>query len=416
MSRRWTGIVAGLVLGGLLAGGLLAVRYRGLPELHWPRLEGRTSVNGGGGDSSANGGGSGISSGNTSGNSSGGTAGDTLTLGQERDNAIVRATQKVAPAVVSINVIQAQAMRSRNMDLWVRLGLIPEREYYRQVANIGSGVILSDDGYIVTNLHVIQGAVQVVVTLSDGRQYQARLVDEIDVYDLAVLQITGEDLPVALLDEGDDLQIGEWAIAIGSPYGYLLADTQPTVTVGVISALNRDIKSSGDNDQFYLGMIQTDAAINPGNSGGPLVNTEGKVVGINTFIFSDTGGSVGIGFAVPASRVRTVLDEVRQFGHFREPGLGFHLLKLTPGLMQQMQVSDPVGFLVVRVETNSPAWQAGLRPGDILREVAGVPFDSADILRRLVYEANVDDRLWFVAERKGERWTGQIVIGEQQEQ
>ena len=408
MGNRGAAIAIGLLLGVLLGAGLLAVRHGGLPTLKWPE--------------SAE---SGMAQGSDRQDADGGAEDDSTIAGagegsedlsRQRTNAIVRATREVAPAVVSINVIQAQSVRNRNLDLWARLGLIPQREYYRQVANIGSGVILSEDGYIVTNRHVIEGAVQVVVTLSDGRQYQARLVDEVAVYDLAVLQITGDNLPVAQLAAEDDLQIGEWAIAIGSPYGYLLADTQPTVTVGVISALNRDIKKSGDSDQFYLGMIQTDAAINPGNSGGPLVNTEGVVVGINTFIFSDSGGSVGIGFAVPASRVRTVLDEVREFGHFREPGLGFHLLKLTPGIMAQLNVEDPVGFLVVRVEPDSPAWKAGLRPYDILREVEGRPFDSADILRRLVYEANVDDRLRFTAERGGERWDGEIIIGEQQQQ
>jgi serine protease Do len=316
--------------------------------------------------------------------------------------------------VVSINVLQAQSVRSPSMELMERLGLIPQREYYREVANIGSGVIVSADGYIVTNSHVVQGAVQVVVTLSDGRQYQARLVDMVDRYDLAILQIQGDNLPVAQLATGDALEIGEWAIAIGSPYGYLLADTQPTVTVGVISALNRDIKRSSGNQDLYLGMIQTDAAINPGNSGGPLVNTRGQVVGINTFIFSDTGGSVGIGFAVPAARVRTVLDEIRRFGRYREFSLGFDLQKLSPGMIQYLQLDDPVGFLVVSVRTESPAWKADLRPRDIIREVEGQRLDSADVLYRLVYEANVDDRLEFVAERDGERWTGEIIIEELQ--
>ena len=336
-----------------------------------------------------------------------------LDPGVERQSAIVLATRQVAPAVVSINVLQAQSVRSPSMELMERLGLIPQREYYREVANIGSGVILSADGYILTNSHVVAGAVQVIVTLSDGRQYQARMVDLVERYDLAVLQIQGDNLPVARLGTDDTLQIGEWAIAIGSPYGYLLADTQPTVTVGVISALNRDIKrSSGERE--YLGMIQTDAAINPGNSGGPLVNTRGEVVGINTFIFSDTGGSVGIGFAVPASRVHTVLDEIRQFGRYREFSLGFDLQKLSPGMIQYLQLEDPVGFLVVSVRPDSPAWKANLRPRDIIREVEGYRLDSADILYRLVYEASVDDRLNFVAERDGERWSGEIVIEELQ--
>ena len=405
MSRAWTGIVAGLLLGAVLGGVLLGVRFGYFP-LSWvaPPGQGQASVQNhtaaGASDSTAAGP---VREPGTSGED----------LAGQRVNAIVLATQEVAPAVVSINVLQAQSVHSPGMDLWVKLGLIPPREYYRQVQNMGSGVILSQDGFIVTNSHVIEGALQVVVTLSDGRQYQARLVDQVERYDLAVLQIQGENLPVAKLAGGNDLQIGEWAIAIGSPYGYLLADTQPTVTVGVISALNRDIKrSSGERE--YLGMIQTDAAINPGNSGGPLVNTQGEVVGINTFIFSDSGGSVGIGFAVPASRVNTVLQEIRQFGHYREFSLGFDLQKLSPGLVQNLQLDDPIGFLVISVRPNSPAWKAGLRPKDIIREVEGMPLDSADILYRLVYEASVDDSLHFVAERDGKRWTGEIIIEELQ--
>jgi serine protease Do len=408
MSNRWTGIVAGLLVGVLLAGGLLLVRHGGLPRLDWPSAQ----EDRGSSDRPDSGQVQPVEGAGPAGTTSADLGGDIMV---QRANAIVRATRKVAPAVVSINVIQAQSVRSRNLDLWVRMGLIPEREYYRQVSNMGSGVIISEDGYIVTNRHVIEGAVQVVVTLSNGRQYQARLVDDVARYDLAVLQIQGENLPVADLAVADDLQIGEWAIAIGSPYGYLLADTQPTVTVGVISALNRDIRGTNENDQYYLGMIQTDAAINPGNSGGPLVNSQGVVVGINTFIFSDSaGGSVGIGFAVPVSRVRTVMEEIRQFGHYREFSLGFDLQKLTPGAMQYLNLTDPVGFLVVSMRSDSPAWKAGLRPGDVLREVEGQRFDSVDILRRLVYEANVDDRLRFVAERGGERWTGEIFIEEQQ--
>ena len=332
-------------------------------------------------------------------------------LYRQRSNAIVRATRQVAPAVVSINVVQQQAVRDPGMDLMERLGFIPGRQYYRSIRNIGSGVIVSADGLVVTNYHVIADAVQVIVTLSDGSQYQARLVDTVERYDLAIVQIQGHDLPHARLAANDDLQIGEWAIAIGSPFGYLLADTQPTVTVGVISAVNRDIRRS-EGDRDYLGMIQTDAAINPGNSGGPLVNTAGEVVGINTFIFSGTGGSVGIGFAVPVARVRTVIEEVRQYGHYREFYLGFTLHKLSPGLVQSLGLDDPLGFVVTRVWNGSAAWKAGIRPEDILREINGQPLDSADTITRLVYEANVGDQLPFKAERGGRVWYGEIVIEE----
>jgi len=147
------------------------------------------------------------------------------------------------------------------------------------VQSLGSGVIVDADGTIITNHHVVDGAIQIIVNLSDGRQFPASVLDVVPLYDLAVLRIEASGLSVARLARGDELEIGEWVIAIGSPFGYLLADTQPTVTVGVVSALNRDIMIS-ERDRAYLGMIQTDAAINPGNSGGPLVDTRGEVVGI----------------------------------------------------------------------------------------------------------------------------------------
>ncbi len=332
-------------------------------------------------------------------------------LADERGNAIVQATREVAPAVVSINVVQAQSGPDPSMQFLERLGLIPQRNYFRNVQNMGSGLIVSEDGLIVTNQHVVSGAVQVIVTLSDGRQYQAVILDEVARYDLAILQIQGRDLPVARMAANDDLQIGEWAIAIGSPYGYLLADTQPTVTVGVISALNRDIRQT-KGERAYLGMIQTDAAINPGNSGGPLVNTQGEVVGINTFIFSDSGGSVGIGFALPVSRVMTVIEEIRNYGRYREANLGFRLQRLSPGIMHYLNITDPVGALVMVVQQDSPVWKSGLRPGDIFREIEGLPLDNLDTLYRVVYNANVGDRLQFRAERNGESWNGEIVLEE----
>jgi len=338
----------------------------------------------------------------------------TEALADERGNAIVQATRRVAPAVVSINVVQPQPVRDPSMEFLERMGFIPKRNYFRNVQNMGSGLIVSDDGLIVTNMHVVSGAVQIIVTLSDGRQFQAVLLDEVERYDLAILQIQGRELPVASMAASDDLQIGEWAIAIGSPYGYLLADTQPTVTVGVISALNRDIRKT-EGERAYLGMIQTDAAINPGNSGGPLVNTKGEVVGINTFIFSDTGGSVGIGFALPVSRVKTVIEEIRKYGHYRQANLGFSLQRLSPGIIQYLNLTDPVGAVVMAVQQGSPVWKSGLRPRDIFREIEGIPLENLDTLYRVVYNANVGDRLRFRAEREGESWNGEILLEESSE-
>jgi len=236
----WTGVLLGLLVGVALGGILLATRSDSL------------FLRGGGGDRTGHDNHSVIapvgseSSQAPAGSSSVEQVPESATgaLGAERGNAIVQATRKVAPAVVSINVVQQQSVRDPSMQFLERMGLVPHRNYFRNVQNMGSGLIVSGDGLVVTNRHVVTGAVQIIVTLSDGRQYQAVLLDEIERYDLAILQIQARDLPVARLATSGQLQIGEWAIAIGSPYGYLLADTQPTVTVGVISALNRDIRKT----------------------------------------------------------------------------------------------------------------------------------------------------------------------------
>ncbi len=399
MSGRgaWTGVVLGLVLGALL--GALLLGTRGCR----PWFEGATHA-GHGTDSI---GGAGAGSGGV-----GIRPAMAAQIHNDRTNAIVVATREVAPAVVSINVVRKQSYRTPEMDLAERFGLIPRREYMRYEQNMGSGVIVSSDGMIVTNNHVVKNYVQVLVTLSDGRQYQAVVLDTIERYDLAVLRIQAYDLPVARIAHGDSLQIGEWAIAIGSPYSYLLADTQPTVTVGVISAVNRDIKSQ-DPGTAYLGMIQTDAAINPGNSGGPLVNTRGEVVGINTFIFSDAGGSVGIGFAVPASRVMVVVEEIREYGHYREPKIGLNLRRINALDIMNYKLTDPVGAFVEEVVPGLAAWKAGLRRGDIIREIEGLLLNQSDAIYRYYYNARVGDRMNFRAERNGQPFDAVIVLEEE---
>jgi serine protease Do len=342
-------------------------------------------------------------------------------LRQGRRTAIVAATEKVAPTVVSINVIEHRTVR-RSMappgfEMWERFypGLFSSREYRQDVQSFGSGFIVSADGYVVTNFHVVEDADEIVVTLSDGRQFEASVLETVPGYDLALLKIEGDDFPVCSLASSRDLQTGEWAIAIGSPFGYLLADTQPTVTVGVISALNRDIKQT-EGGRNYLGMIQTDAAINPGNSGGPLVDADGQVVGINTFIFTQSGGSIGIGFAVPIDRARWLIEEVRRYGRYRQPYSGIELQKLSPRIVRALGLNDPVGFIVRDLVEGSPAWKAGLRVGDIVRKINGVPLDTRDTVIRLVYEAKVGTRLRLEAERDGNPFTAEVVLEEMQRQ
>ncbi len=246
--------------------------------------------------------------------------GPSLSTTDTRNTAIVQAARRVGPSVVSITVIQTRVVRTTPFrspfgdpffdEFW--RDFFPPRAYRQQIQSMGSGLIISSDGLILTNEHVVHQANVIDVSLPTGEQYEGHLLAVDPVLDLALLTIEGKDFPAAPLGDSNELIIGEWAIAIGNPFGALLEDTQPTVTIGVISALNRSIKPARGREQIYTDMIQTDAAINPGNSGGPLVNANGEVVGINTFIFTAGGGSEGVGFARPINDAKPLFDEVRK--------------------------------------------------------------------------------------------------------
>jgi len=348
-------------------------------------------------------------------------AGSSEAVTYGRRSAIVRATERVSPTVVSINAIRhrtvTRSLVPRGWEYFERFypGMFPQRAFRQDLSNLGSGVVVSDDGFVLTNVHVVENADEIVVALHDGRQYSARVLEVVPTWDLALIQLESPpaDLPVATLAGADDeLHIGEWAIAIGSPFGYLLADTQPTVTIGVISALNRDIKSTSSEGQAFLGMIQTDAAINPGNSGGPLVNSAGEVVGINTFIFTESGGSIGLGFAVPIARALWIIREVRDFGYFRRAYVGFGIVEVNELIAQSLNLPSTDGFVVRDVIPGSPAAKSGLQPYDVIITINDVALNDADTFNRLVYEAKVGTRLAFTAYREGEQFAGTIVLEE----
>ncbi|HXF49678.1 MAG TPA: Do family serine endopeptidase [Verrucomicrobiae bacterium] len=299
---------------------------------------------------------------------------------ESRRNAIVEAAEKVGPAVVSISVTQTRVVRGAPYfnpfggddldDIWSFF--LRPREFKQKVHGIGSGVITDPRGYVLTNQHVVEGAEEIRVTLPSGEEYKGKVIGEDLQSDLAVLKIDGQGLPYARLGNSDNLVIGEWAIAIGNPFGYLLDDPHPTVTAGVISALGRDFKRQvGQGNRIYRKMIQTDAAINPGNSGGPLVNADGEVVGINTFIFSSSRGSEGVGFAIPANRARRVMEDLIEHGEVVLPWIGVDVQSLNPLLAQSMNLQLSEGALVSNVDKNSPAERAGLSRGDVITEVEG---------------------------------------------
>ena len=241
-------------------------------------------------------------------------------ISRQRANAIVLSAAKLSPSVVSITVVQTRLVSAAPFfspfsDDFFR-DFFPEFYYKQKIKSLGTGVIISNDGHILTNEHVISNATEINITLTDARQFKGKVVAADRAIDLALIKITAEDLPYAELGNSDSLMIGEWMIALGNPFGFLLEDTRPTVTVGVISALNRAIKSTQEN-RIYRDMIQTDAAINPGNSGGPLVNILGQVVGINTFIFTSGGGSEGIGFARPINDAKKFIEAAKKTGEMK---------------------------------------------------------------------------------------------------
>jgi serine protease Do len=278
-------------------------------------------------------------------------------VSQSRQNAITSAVARVAPSVVTV---QTEAVDQSPRDPFEMFfgGSRP-----RTQAGLGTGFIVRKDGVIVTNAHVIAGATSISVMMRDGTVFPAKKIGTDETNDLAVLKIEAKDLPEVKLGNSNNLVIGEWAIAIGNPYGFYLGNAEPSVSVGVVSATQRNLIAPAEGGASYFDMIQTDAAINPGNSGGPLVNAEGNVIGVNSSIFSPTGSYVGLGFAIPINRAARVVDDLLTHGSLRSPWIGVGL--------EQRRSTNPrdiiaQGAVIARVTPDSPADKAGLKVGDII--------------------------------------------------
>jgi serine protease Do len=288
---------------------------------------------------------------------------DRSDLGNSRRTAIVAAAARLAPAVVSVNVLRRERQLPQDpFDLF----FMP-RGSEQVVEGYGSGFIISPDGVVITNQHVTQGAEQIVVTTRDGRDFAAKIQGEDPLTDIAVLKVDGAGLPTAPLGKSTDLLIGEWVVAVGNPFAYLLGNTEPTVTAGVVSAVGRNLLPSQGQSGIYVGMIQTDAPINPGNSGGPLANALGEVVGVNSSIFTSSGGSVGIGFAIPIERALRVADELRRFGKVRRAWVGLDVA----GAEDLRGWKRVGGLRVTQVAAGGPAGRAGVAVGDVLVSARG---------------------------------------------
>ena len=325
---------------------------------------------------------------------------------ESRQNAITRTVENVSPAVVGINVIEVRETVYRD----------PFREFFgddpffgpffrdrfgdrtrrQEVRGLGSGFIISPDGYILTNDHVAGNAEEITVTLSDGRQFEAELIGSDLVSDIALLKIDAdEDLPYAPLGNSDDVIIGEWVVTLGNPFGLFERGHKPIVTVGVISA--KDMNLSSVNNRVYRGMLQTDAAINSGNSGGPLVNSLGEVIGVNTLIYTGSGyqtGNVGVGFAIPVNRVKNIVDELREHGKIdRSFWTGIRIQPVDQNFARILGLDRAEGVIINQVIQGSPAERAGLEPGDVVIEVNGERVITQEVLIDIVNSSRVGDVL-----------------------
>lgn len=306
---------------------------------------------------------------------------------QSRHNAITSAIAKVSPAVVGINVkaYQQYYQSPYTNDPFFRF-FFPRYKVLREVQGLGSGFIFSKEGHIITNHHVVDSAIEIVVTLPGGEQHQAERIGFDHKTDIAILKIKGNEFPVALLGNSDDIIIGEWAIAIGNPFGLFDVSAEPIVTVGVISAIDQDFGRQ-ENDRVYEDMIQTDAAINSGNSGGPLVNSNGEVIGINTFIFSgsgSTGTNIGLGFAIPINEVKLVLDDlIKHGGVQRDIWESIQFDNITPTIAYYLRMTSTDGVIVTDIEKNSPWEEAGLEIGDVITEIKNRTIISLNDLEKI---------------------------------
>ena len=293
-----------------------------------------------------------------------------------RSTAITKAVAKVSQAVVTVSAIKIEQRRVYADPFFQRFfpNVYKNRVYKEKIPSLGSGFVVSSDGYIVTNHHVAGEADEITINTSNGKEYTATLVGGDFISDIALLKVDGHTFQSAEIGTSKDLLIGEWTIALGSPFG-LFKHNKPTVTVGVVSATDRDF-GRVDEGRIYQDMIQTDASINSGNSGGPLVNALGQVIGMNTFIYTGdnySSGSVGIGFAIPIDRIVEIVNGIKDHSIDRDYWIGIEYLPLSRFLASEMGYPNPEGIYVARLKRNSPAAKAGVELGDIILEINDIP-------------------------------------------
>ena len=307
------------------------------------------------------------------------------------DEPVAAATAVAGPSVVSIDTVT----RGVRDDFF-----LGPQQFERNGA--GSGVVIDPRGYVLTNEHVVAGASQISVTFGNGKKYKGTVVGVDHETDVGVVRIqNAPSLPAARLGDSRKLIPGQWAIAIGNPYGY-----QQTVTVGVVGHTGRAVQVE---DRVYKRLIQTDAAINPGNSGGALVDIHGNVIGINTIVRSD---AQGIGFAIPIDLAKGIADELIRTGKIKRPWTGLNVADVTADLASYLNLRDTSGAFVDQLDRRGPAWEAGMRPGDVIRELDGKKIRTRGEAESIINAARINQKLKIVVEREGELLKGEITVGE----
>lgn len=319
---------------------------------------------------------------------------------------VVNVVKVAAPAVVKIDVV---AQTEVYIDPFIRefykqfFGDIPRQ--FEESDSVGSGFIISREGYIVTNYHVVKGAKKITVTMLSGDVYEAQYIGGDEELDIAVVKINAKkDLPVVELGDSDKIQIGEWAIAIGNPLGF-----QHTVTVGVISAVGRKIPKP-DGSGYYTNLLQTDAAINPGNSGGPLLNIYGQVIGINTAIINPSQ-AMNIGFAIPINTAKRFINQIIATGKVEKAYLGVYVQTVTDSLAKSLGLKVNKGAYVAQVEKGSPADKAGIKEGDVIVRLNGIYVEAAEELTSLVRNYTPNTKVKVTINRSGKEITLDVTLG-----
>ncbi|MEE9430255.1 MAG: trypsin-like peptidase domain-containing protein [Melioribacteraceae bacterium] len=318
-------------------------------------------------------------------------ANNSITVG--RENVITNTVKNVSPAIVGINVTETRYYRDPiSRDPFFRQ-FFGDRIYQKDIAGLGSGAIISSDGYVLTNDHVAGNASKIIVTMTNGTRYDAKLVGTDVSSDISLLKIEDNNLPHLRFGNSDEILIGEWVIALGNPFGLFDINDKPTVTVGVVSSLGMNLGAI--KDRYYLNMIQTDASINRGNSGGALVNSIGEMIGMNTIIYSgEGGGSVGVGFAIPINTVKKIVSELKTKGEVdRNFWTGLRIHSIDKGIAKYYKLSNTSGVIITNVDKNSPAEKAGLVPGDIIMEANNIRINNEETLVYILQQARTNDIL-----------------------